>query len=135
MEMIIELKFIDPWMWKKFKSDKPWSTGIWLIMVVLVGLFVEHVLIFSWMLSYVALMMAVRFSTFNYLYNWIFAKPWDYLGLDYWDRWKNSLGIYFRIVLEIFILLVGVMQFLYFGCVIYNDPGINIIFNLPRFCT
>lgn len=134
-ELLIELKWIDPWMWKTWKKDKPWSTAIWFVMVVAVGYVIQYVLDFNYLLSYVVLSLGIRFALFNYFYNWIYKKPWDYLGLDWWDRMKSSIVLPARIFFEFVALLIAVMQFLYLACLLYaGNEYTSITFEILRYC-
>jgi len=130
--MFTEIVFIDPVFWDKGKSDKPISTIFWLVCIVIVGILWQFIFYYNWALSVIFLAVCFRFGLFDYIYNLIMDEDWKYLGKDATGKLKTRLSI-MRFPLEAFLILVAVMQYLYFNCNLYCDSDISILFNLPRF--
>ena len=133
--MFIEIKYLDPYLWKKHGIDKPLSTILWVLATVIVAFIIHYGFKVNYFWSYIILAFGFRFAFFNYVFNIIHDRPILYLGLNYWDRKKNAIPFPFLQVLEGFILLVAIMQFLYLGCYLYDNPYANIIFDIPKFCS
>lgn len=130
--MFLEIRFIDPLFWKKGKSDKPGSTIIAAVIIIIIGLLVQLVFHLNWALSAMFLALMLRIGVFDYMYAAIYKKPWNYLGANPTDQLKYKMGL-LRYLVELFCIFVGVMQYLYFNCTVYCDGQISILFGLPRY--
>lgn len=132
IELLIEVFIVDPISWKKGWNEKLISNIIYVLNAVIVGAILQWHFEVNWLISYLVLSWSIRFALFNYIYNWRNGEKWDYLGLNYWDRWKNGIWTPIRVLLEAWILMVGVLQFGYFACWWYHDATIGV--DLPLFC-
>ena len=130
--MFLEIRFIDPLFWRSGKSDKPWSTIISALLIVIIGVIVQFVFHLNWALSAMFLALMLRIGLFDYMYAAIYKKPWNYLGANPTDQLKFKMGL-MRHLVEAFCIFVGIMQYLYFNCAVYCDGQISILFGLPRY--
>jgi len=142
IEILLEIFVIDPILWgngfKKNaipkKSDKPVSTIIWAILIIVTGLIIQFVVMDNWMLSYVVLALSIRFALFNPIINISNVgkrrQNIFYLSGKGFDKFKSTIPKYILVFAELWVLLVGIMQYLYFSGRIYQDSS---IFDLPVF--
>ena len=133
--MFFEIAVFDPFMWEtKLKSrEKAISNLVFVAGLAAIGWYDQIYIENNWALSAIFLGMSIRFSLFDYLFNAYHGNKIKYLGDSKTERFKKKMPFAFRLWLEIFVLLCGVMQYLYFNCTIYCNDYTTIIFNLPRF--
>lgn len=134
LTLFVEIIYIDPLFWKRSKSDKPLSHVFWFMLISVIAVLWQFVFIWNWALSVIFMALAFRFSLFDYCHNLVYKHEPFYLGNDLTALFKKRLAAG-RLPLEAFIILVAIMQYLYFNCSIYCDNTITILGNLPRFIT
>lgn len=128
--VILEAFVIDPWFWRHKKDDKPLSNytrAAILAGVAVIGRYVFHdnYLVMCFLLPF------VWYMAFPYLVNWQRDKPFFYLANGWWDRLFKKLHNWPRLWLQIIVVLVVLMAYLYLNSTIYQ--GYTILFNIPRF--
>ena len=131
--IFFEIAIFDPYLWGTQKREKAISNIVFFVGLIGIGGLAQFYIEDNWLLSTIVLGMAIRFGLFDYLFNAWHNNKLKHLGKNWTDRIKAKMPFMFRLGLEMFVLLCGVMQYLYFNCTIYCNENTTIIFNLPRF--
>ena len=121
---IIESLFIDPLFWKHKNvpnSDKPWSTYIRVLMILIIGLLIQFTFKDNWAILGMIGVVVYYFAGFNYMVNWRLGeepmyKQYKIPGLPVW---------------QLMAVLWFIVIYLTFNSTI--NEGFSIPFNLPRF--
>jgi len=119
--VFVEAFILDPIWWKAGKSDKPMSTIIRAVLLILVGIISRYRMDDNYLFAGIFYAVTVHFAFFNYMVNWYLCKKWYYLGESWFDRQLAKMPIMFRVGLQIWVLIVGVMTYLYLNGTIYQD--------------
>jgi hypothetical protein len=83
------------------------------LMIINIAVLIQFILKDNYALSYIVLALSIRLSLFDYLLNWKRGKNIFYLGKNFTDRMKKKLPVEFRVFVELWILIVGILQYLY----------------------
>jgi hypothetical protein len=119
--IFLEAFVLDPIWWNGGKSDKPMSTIIRAVLVILIGVVSRYWLDDNYLFAGVFYAVTVYFAFFNYVVNWKLNHKWYYLGNDWFDRQLAKMPIMFRVGLHVWVLIVGVMTYLYLNGTIMQN--------------
>src|SRR5574343_176156 len=119
--IFLEAFLLDPIWWSGGKSDKPMSTIIRGVLLILVGVISRYWMDDNYLFAAVFYAITVYFAFFNYVVNWYIRKKWNYLGDSWFDRQLAKIPIMFRIGLQAWVLIVGIMTYLYLNGTIMQD--------------
>lgn len=119
--IFLEAFILDP-IWREGgKSDKPMSTIIRAVLLMFVGVISRYWMDDNYLFAAIFYAVTVYFAFFNYVVNWELKKKWHYLGKSWLDRQLAKMPIMFRVGLQAWVLIVGVMTYLYLNGTIYQD--------------
>jgi hypothetical protein len=84
-----------------------------LLMVIIGALFMKQGWSQSWW-EPVILMMVIHFAFFNYTYNWITGRKWNYLRKKGIDKYIAEIPVLALMFLQLWMLVLGVVVIIKF---------------------